>query len=65
MTTNVKPIPANEPATFPPTHKQTPTTPGLPEKEGEGVDTVADRLAQKGSNAEKSFDKENSKLFNK
>jgi hypothetical protein len=32
---------------------------------GEGVDNVADRLAHKGTKAEKAFDNENGKLFSR
>jgi hypothetical protein len=66
MTTDNQPVPANEPATFPPTPKQTPTVPGLPEKEGdEKVDQIADRLAHKGAQREQEFDKENNNLISK
>jgi hypothetical protein len=60
------PIPANEPAAFPPNPKLTPTKPGLPATEGdEKIDQVADRLAHKGAKTEQEFDQENGQIFSK
>lgn len=70
MKNEVNPNPANEPSIVHPTHEKTLTKPGTPRdaregNAGEGVDTVANRLAHKGAKAEKEFDNENSKLFSK
>jgi len=65
MKNDVNPNPANEPAIVHPTHEKTLTKPGTTETTGEGVDTVANRLAHKGTKAEKEFDNENSKLFSR
>ncbi len=69
MTTTITPNPTEDPVAFPPNPTQLPTTPGLPEKEGdEKVDhaeQIANHLAHKSAKAEQDFDKENSKLFNK
>jgi hypothetical protein len=64
MTTDNNPNPANEPATFPPIPKESPTKPGLPDEEGDKkIQQVADRLAHKGAKREQDFDKDNTKLF--
>jgi len=55
------------PKPFPPHTVQAPTTPGLPEKEGdpERLQQTADRLAHKAAKAEQDFDREHSKPFTK
>jgi hypothetical protein len=65
MTTDLNPNPAEEPSTYPPNPQKTPTKPGLPEKQDEGVDKVADRLAHKGAEAVQDFDKDNGRLISK
>jgi hypothetical protein len=65
MKNDVNPNAANEPSVVNPTHEKTLTGKETSERTGEGVDTVANRLAHKGAKAEKEFDNENGKLFSK
>jgi hypothetical protein len=64
MTTDNKLNPSTGASTFPPSPR--PTAPGLPGKKGdEKIDQIANRLAHKGAQREREFDKDNNTVISK